>query len=105
MVIVAGVPEFASHVAIWTIPPLEIAVGSALLLRCGSRMAVLIAQGLLLSFIIFLGKLWHADPVASCGCFGPMIEAWTMGGIGVAITRNILLMAALWFVWLKGLTS
>lgn len=84
--------EWVDPVAL-TIPLIEIVSGVGTWIAPGRRVHLL---SLFLLTLVFLGALVSAEIRgldADCGCFG----AWSRSSLGLAVARDILLAAALWF--------
>lgn len=95
----AGVAKRLAIQIGWFLPPIEILLGLSLLLQPQFKGGVLFSIILLGGFIIYLGRLAVLDVHSSCGCFGRIGERLFGASLEAAITRNILMMAALG-VWL-----
>jgi len=68
-------PASLAPVVTYTLIPLEIAVGMALLLDYRRCWAVGIAAGLLVGFLGLMAWTWHnGGNVGECGCFGRFVE-------------------------------
>ncbi|MBI3448392.1 MAG: DoxX family protein [Acidobacteria bacterium] len=68
-------PASLAPIVTYTLIPLEIAVGIALLLDFRRRWAVGLAAGLLVGFLGLMAWTWHTGGnVGECGCFGRFVE-------------------------------
>ena len=76
------------------VPPLEVAVGAALILSIASRLAAQVSFGMLLGFSLLLGSGMVSGRLGVCGCFGTLLES----SPGWALVRNGVLMTFAWVV-------
>jgi len=90
------VPHSLAVATAFYLPWLEIFTGSALILRCWRRGALVLIGGMTLVFFFALLSAWVRDLEIACGCFGEGDEPIHYGW---ALTRNLMLLAAVAFLW------
>jgi uncharacterized membrane protein YphA (DoxX/SURF4 family) len=79
------------RVIAWTLIPLEIAVGSALVIGYRRRFARWLTLLMLAGFTILLGWAWWTGVPENCGCFG----AWAERTPAIAIVQDLGMIVAL----------
>lgn len=90
------VPELLALVTAYTLPWIEIALGTLLLAAVYLRLALIATGALLLVFeALLLSVIVRQIPVASCGCFGP---AFPMSP-GTEFMINLLLLLISFGLW------
>ena len=85
--------------AAFYLPYLEILCGACLLLRRWQAGALALLGGLMLVFIAALASAWGRGLDIACGCFGADGEP---GHYGLALARDLALLAALGWLWRGG---
>jgi uncharacterized membrane protein YphA (DoxX/SURF4 family) len=63
-------PESLVHPAAWGLPFVELAVAVLLFAGIATRLAAMVATGLIGGFVIAIGSAWARGLQIDCGCFG-----------------------------------
>ncbi len=87
----------ASLLALY-LPWLEILCGAGLVVRRFYTGSIALLAALTVVFIVALVSAWARGLDIECGCFGP---SGSVGQIGVALFRDLVLLAALAWLWLE----
>ncbi|MEX0927991.1 MAG: MauE/DoxX family redox-associated membrane protein [Balneolales bacterium] len=91
--------SFASPLAM-VIPPLEILLGSGLVLLMYTNRLAQITAGVLVFFTVIYLYGYYAVGITDCGCFGAL--GFLDSSPTVVVFRNLMLVAASLFVWKNG---
>jgi len=89
-------PHTLAVAAAFYLPYLEILCGGCLLLGRWQMGALVLMVGMTLVFILALASAWARGLNIACGCFG---EGGEPGRYGLALLRDLLLLAALCWLW------
>jgi|GEM_PF-5913333 len=77
------------------VPPVEVAIGAALIAGTALRITALATLGLLAGFCVLLVMGIAGGELSDCGCFGPALEQSPQS----ALLRNVVLMLLAGVIW------